>query len=131
MANEIKVTRARIIIEGPDEDVMDVVNLALAGGILKEFHTEESQISVVDAKSFFGPRGPKQQAKRLFKAGDYVKVTGASAKYGVHGDEQGTIMKVHFQGRRSRVTVRWDDNTESEIGGSYLEILRPARERKE
>jgi hypothetical protein len=115
-----KHMRVNLTIEGTTEEVMDVVGLAMAGNILKEYHVDEDHIQVRDAADFINPN----RRRRSFEVGDRVRFNGAAAKYGMHGGEIGTITNVLMTGRRSKVAVRWDDNTENEVGGSYLTVVK-------
>lgn len=117
-----KQVRVNLVVEGPLSEVMEIVGLALQEGLLKRFDQDEDVVHVGDVPKFLQARSTRKA--RHFQVGDYVKARGASEKYGLHGGEQGTVSKVYFNGHRSRVQVRWDDNTESDVGGSILEIVK-------
>lgn len=114
-----KQIRVRLVLEGSLDEVMDVVGLAMAGNLMKEYSVDEDHIPVRDVEEFMNPK----RVTRRFQKGDRVVVNGAHLKYGVLGGEVGTVMHVYYHGRKSKVQVRWDDNHESDIGGSCLEVL--------
>jgi len=105
---------------------MDVVAVAMAGNLMKSYEVDEEHIPVVDAKDYFGGGSRyMERRKRSFEVGDRVRFRGNSQKYGGMRDGAvGTITKVLMTGRRSKFAVRWDDNNENEVGGSYLELIK-------
>lgn len=123
------VKRITLVIEGEVKELMDVVTVAMAGDLVREFKTEDVEMLEVRSVGEFFGRGEKHhtQRKRAFQVGDYVRVRYADEQRGLEGGEQGTITKVHFQGGRSRIDVRFDDNNEMTLPGSKVEIVRTAK----
>lgn len=119
MAKQTPTTRAKLVIEGDSNEVMEIVTLAVAGGLLKSFEVDEAteKVEVATLDTIFGKK------QRRFQIGDYVRVRMGSTKNGLTRGHQGTVVDVLKSGGRSKIRVRMDDGYEVAAGGSYFELI--------
>lgn len=107
--------RATIQVIGDANSIDALVGLALTEHILVGLQIEDLPVPVPEPDDVWnGPLAP----------GTRVRARARSTKYGVERNDCGVIQSIIRAGfYRRAYTVRWDDNTESDVAAHLLEKI--------
>jgi hypothetical protein len=115
--------KATVILDGDDDEVAQIVGLALAEGVLVSYVTETP-----DPYPGLPPLVTRPAVKERvtpFKIGDRVKVIKEEKRYGRKFGDLGVVQKIVVNGPKKKAyMVRWDDKTVSRMSHSCLRFVR-------